>query len=53
MDDQISNLKDSRDSTVSSGFQDKDQRERCRLEVEFERVQGEIDHVGIDLVATH
>lgn len=55
MDERISNLKDSRDSTLSgtSGFRDEDQRELCRLEVDFERVQGEIDHVGRDVVATH
>jgi hypothetical protein len=55
MDERISTLKDTRDLALNgvSGFHEEDQRELCRLEVEFERVQGQIDHVGRDVVATH
>jgi hypothetical protein len=55
LDQRISILKDNRDSatTRETHFSEEERRELCRLEVEFERVQGQIDQIGGDVVATH
>ncbi len=55
LDQRISILKDNRDSatTHETHFSEEERRELCRLEVEFERVQSQIDQIGGDVVATH
>lgn len=56
-DERITSLKNNRDAGINDNtaqiFGDGEKRELCRLEVEFERVQSQIDHVGRDVVSTH